>query len=215
MPPATTLPAAVPACEGTAVCAVAAGHDAAVPAGQNAAPRSPAVCGTSWRKHRKTPPRDGDAALAEPQAMGSLWRGADGVIEEGPVPPEGIVMTACSPAPCNVCTPTSPGIRPAGPCRTGPAATSPATPSIKKVRSRKRGDIVVGTTSTHMLTCTPAAGAPADDTGEPPRPPARRATSSPPRRPPRPPLPADGPGHRAGTPPPGLPSYNIIPPRPG
>jgi hypothetical protein len=186
MPPATTLPAAVPACEGTAVCAVAAGHDAAVPAGQNAAPRSPAVCGTSWRKHRKTPPRDGDAALAEPQAMGSLWRGADGVIEEGPVPPEGIVMTACSPAPCNVCTPTSPGIRPAGPCRTGPAATSPATPSIKKVRSRKRGDIVVGTTSTHMLTCTPAAGAPADDTGEHPGhpcPPTALATAQAPPRP--------------------------------
>ena len=97
MLPATTLPAAVPACEEAAVCAVAGGHDAAVPAGQNAAPRSPAVCGTSWRKHRKTPPRDGDAALVELQAMGSLWRGADGVIEEGPVPPEGIVVIGAKP----------------------------------------------------------------------------------------------------------------------
>jgi len=73
MLPATTLPAAVPACE-----------DAA-------------VCGTSWRRHRKTPPRDGDAALAELQAMGSLWRGAGGVIEEGPVPPEGIVVIGARP----------------------------------------------------------------------------------------------------------------------
>lgn len=97
MLPATTLPAAVPACEDAAVCAVAAGHDATVPAGQNAAPWSPAVCGTSWRKHRKTPPRDGDAALVELQAMGSLWRGADGVIEEGPVPPEGIVVIGAKP----------------------------------------------------------------------------------------------------------------------
>jgi len=97
MLPATTLPAAVPACEDAAVCAAAAGHDAAVPADRNAAPRSPAVCGTSWRKHRKTPPRDGDAALAELRAMGSLWRGADGVIEEGPVPPEGIVVIGARP----------------------------------------------------------------------------------------------------------------------
>ena len=72
MLPATTLPAAVPACE-----------DAAVPAGHDAAPRSPAVRGTSWRDHRKTPARDGDAALAELQAMGSLWRNAGSVIEEG------------------------------------------------------------------------------------------------------------------------------------
>ena len=97
MLPATTLPAAVPACEDAAVCGAAAGHDAAVPAGRNAAARSPAVCGTSWRKHRKTPPRDGDAALAELRAMGSLWRGAGGVIEEGPVPPEGIVVIGARP----------------------------------------------------------------------------------------------------------------------
>src|ERR1035438_5037498 len=89
MLPATTLPAAVPACEGAAVCAAAADR--------GAAPRSPAVCGTSWRRHRKTPPRDGDAALAELQAMGSLWRGAGGVIEEGPVPPEGIVVIGARP----------------------------------------------------------------------------------------------------------------------
>src|ERR1035437_9369825 len=62
MLPATTLPAAVPACEGAAVFAV-----------RNAAPQPPAVCGTSWRDHRKTPPRDAAAALAELQAMGSLW----------------------------------------------------------------------------------------------------------------------------------------------
>ena len=96
MLPALTLPAAAPACE-DAVCAVAAGHDAAVCAGHNAASRSPAVLGTSWRDHRKTPSRDGDAALAELQAMGSLWRGADGVIEEGPVPPEGIVVIGARP----------------------------------------------------------------------------------------------------------------------
>ena len=89
MLPATTLPAAVPAGQGAAVSAVCAGR--------NAAPRPPAVCGTSWRDHRKTPPRDGDAALAELQAMGSLWRGADGVIEEGPVPPEGIVVIGARP----------------------------------------------------------------------------------------------------------------------
>src|ERR1035441_3848530 len=29
--------------------------------------------------------------------MGSLWRGADGVIEEGPVPPEGIVVIGARP----------------------------------------------------------------------------------------------------------------------
>jgi len=29
--------------------------------------------------------------------MGSLWRGADGVIEEGPVPPEGIVVIGAKP----------------------------------------------------------------------------------------------------------------------
>jgi Transposase DDE domain len=89
MLPSTTLPAAVPAREGAAVCAAAAGR--------SAAPRSPAVCGTSWRRHRKTPRRDGDAALAELQAMGSLWRGAGGVIEEGPVPPEGIVVIGARP----------------------------------------------------------------------------------------------------------------------
>jgi len=97
MLPATTLPAAIPACEDTAVCAVTAGHDAAVSAGQNEAPQPPAVSRASWRDHRKTPPRDGDAALAELQAMGSLWRGADGVIEEGPVPPEGIVVIGARP----------------------------------------------------------------------------------------------------------------------
>ena len=86
MLPATTLPAAVPACEGAAVFAV-----------RNAAPQPPAVCGTSWRDHRKTPPRDAAAALAELQAMGSLWRGVGGVIEEGPVPPEGIVVIGARP----------------------------------------------------------------------------------------------------------------------
>lgn len=89
MLPVTTLPAAVPAGQDAAVSAVCAGL--------GAAPRPAAVCGTSWRRHRKTPPRDGDAALAELQAMGSLWRGADGVIEEGPVPPEGIVVIGARP----------------------------------------------------------------------------------------------------------------------
>src|SRR5450756_1907832 len=89
MLPATTLPAAVPAGQDAAVSAVCAG--------QGAVPQPPAVCGTSWRKHRKTPPRDGDAALAELQAMGSLWRNAGGVIEEGPVPPEGIVVIGAKP----------------------------------------------------------------------------------------------------------------------
>src|ERR1022692_4717803 len=97
MLPATTLPAAIPACEDTAVCAVTAGHDAAVSAGQDEAPQPPAVSRASWRDHRKTPPRDGDAALTELQAMGSLWRGADGVIEESPVPPEGIVVIGARP----------------------------------------------------------------------------------------------------------------------
>jgi hypothetical protein len=83
MLPATTLPAALPACEDAAVFAVCAGRDAA---------HEPAASRTSWREHRKTPPRDGDAALEELLAMGSLWRDRDGVIEEGPVPPEGIVV---------------------------------------------------------------------------------------------------------------------------
>src|ERR1022692_559986 len=86
MLPATTLPAAVPDRE-----------DAGVSAVRNAAPQPPAVCGTSWRDHRKTPSRDGDAALVELQAMGALWRNADGVIEEGPVPPEGIVVIGAKP----------------------------------------------------------------------------------------------------------------------
>jgi hypothetical protein len=89
MLPATTLPAAVPA-----------GQDAvasAVSACQNAMSQPPAVSGTSWRDHRKTPPRDADAALAELQAAGSLWRNADGVIEEGPVPPEGMVVIGARP----------------------------------------------------------------------------------------------------------------------
>src|ERR1039458_659369 len=81
MLPATTLPAAVPAGQDAAVSAVCAGPCAA--------PQPPAVSRTSWRDHRKTPPRDGDAALAELRAMGSLWRGAGGGIEEGPGPPQG------------------------------------------------------------------------------------------------------------------------------
>src|ERR1022692_4454799 len=89
MLPATTLPAAVPAGQDAAVSAVCARQDAA--------PQLPAVSRTSWRDHRKTAPRDGDAALAELQAMGSLWRNADGVIEEGPVPPEGIVVIGARP----------------------------------------------------------------------------------------------------------------------
>src|ERR1035441_5041452 len=89
MLPATTLPAAVPAGQDAAVSAVCAGPCAA--------PQPPAVSRTSWRDHRKTPPRDGDAALAELRAMGSLWRGAGGVIEEGPVPPEGIVVIGARP----------------------------------------------------------------------------------------------------------------------
>src|ERR1019366_6599725 len=89
MLPVTTLPAAVPAGQDAAVSAVCAG--------QGSAPRPPAVSRTSWRDHRKTAPRDGDAALAELQAMGSLWRGAGGGIEEGPVPPEGIVVIGARP----------------------------------------------------------------------------------------------------------------------
>jgi hypothetical protein len=55
--------------------------------------------------------------------------------------------------------------------------------TIRKVRSRKHGDIVAGTTSTHML---PLTGAPADDAGEHPghpRPPAAPATTQAPPRP--------------------------------
>ena len=89
MLPVTTLPAAVPAGQDAAVSAVCAG--------QGSAPRPPVVSRTSWRDHRKTAPRDADAALTELQAMGSLWRGADGVIEEGPVPPEGIVVIGARP----------------------------------------------------------------------------------------------------------------------
>ena len=89
MLPATTLPAAVPASQDAVASAVCAGQDAA--------PQPPAVSRTSWRDHRKTAPRDADAALAELQAMGSLWRNADGVIEEGPVPPEGIVVIGAKP----------------------------------------------------------------------------------------------------------------------
>ncbi|MGH3194905.1 MAG: transposase, partial [Streptosporangiaceae bacterium] len=89
MLPVTTLPAAVPAGQDAAVSAVSAG--------QGSAPQPPVVSRTSWRVHRKTAPRDADAALTELQAMGSLWRGADGVIEEGPVPPEGIVVIGARP----------------------------------------------------------------------------------------------------------------------
>src|ERR1035441_5259382 len=89
MLPATTLPAAVPAGQDAALSAVCAGPWVAT--------QAPAVSRTSWRDHRKTPPRDGDAALAELRAMGSLWRGAGGVIEEGPVPPEGIVVIGARP----------------------------------------------------------------------------------------------------------------------
>ncbi|MGH3125791.1 MAG: hypothetical protein ACRDND_32845 [Streptosporangiaceae bacterium] len=49
--------------------------------------------------------------------------------------------------------------------------------TIKKVRSRKSGDIVADTTSTHMLSC-----APADDTGDHPghpRPPTATVTAPP------------------------------------
>jgi len=59
MLPATTLPAAVPAGQDAAISAVCAGQDDA--------PQPPAVSRTSWRDHRKTAPRDGDAALAELQ----------------------------------------------------------------------------------------------------------------------------------------------------
>jgi len=62
MLPVTTLPAAVPAGQDAAVSAVCAG--------QGSEPRPPVVSRTSWRDHRKTAPRDGDAALAELQAMG-------------------------------------------------------------------------------------------------------------------------------------------------
>jgi hypothetical protein len=89
MLPATTLPAAVPAGQEEAGCAVLCGQDGA--------PQPPAVRGTSWRDHRRTPPRDGDAALAELQATGCLWRSAGGVVEEGPVPPGGIVVIGARP----------------------------------------------------------------------------------------------------------------------
>src|SRR5208282_4381362 len=89
MLPATTLPAAVPASQDAVASAVSAGQDAT--------PQPPAVSRTSWRDHRKTAPRDADAALVELQAMGSLWRNADGVIEEGPVPPGGIVVIGAKP----------------------------------------------------------------------------------------------------------------------
>jgi Transposase DDE domain len=108
MLPATTLPAAVPACEDAAVFAV-----------RNAVPQPPAVRGTSWRDHRKTPPRDGDAALAELQAMGSLWRNAGGVIEEGPVPPEGIVVIGAKPGACAPGPDATAAPRAAGPVTSG------------------------------------------------------------------------------------------------
>src|ERR1035441_5127213 len=95
MLPATTLPAAVPAGQDAAVSAVCAGP--------GAAPQPPAVSRTSWRDHRKTPPRDGDAALAELRAMGSLWRGAGGGIRECPGTPHGSAVTratAGDEAPC-------------------------------------------------------------------------------------------------------------------
>jgi hypothetical protein len=56
--------------------------------------------------------------------------------------------------------------------------------TIKKVRSRKPGDIVASTTSTHMLTCAPVAGTPAGDVGEYPGhpcPPAALAAQAPSR----------------------------------
>jgi hypothetical protein len=58
--------------------------------------------------------------------------------------------------------------------------------TIKKIRTRKSGDIVASTTATHMLRCAPAPGTPAGDTdGHPdhPCPPAAPATET---RPPRP-----------------------------
>jgi hypothetical protein len=109
MLPATTLPAAVPAGQDAAISAVCAGQDDA--------PQPPAVSRTSWRDHRKTAPRDGDAALAELQAMGALWRNADGVIEEGPVPPEGIVVIGARPGAY------APGIDPAA----APQVAGPVT----------------------------------------------------------------------------------------
>jgi len=109
MLPATTLPAAVPAGQDAAISAVCAGQDDA--------PQPPAVSRTSWREHRKTAPRDGDAALAELQAMGALWRNADGVIEEGPVPPEGIVVIGARPGAY------APGIDPAA----APQVAGPVT----------------------------------------------------------------------------------------
>jgi hypothetical protein len=111
MLPATTLPAAVPVGQDAAVFAVCACPDAV--------PWPPAVSGMSWRDHRKTPPRDGDAALAELQAMGSLWRGADGVIEEGPVPPEGIVVTGARPGAYAPALDAAAAPRAAGPVTSG------------------------------------------------------------------------------------------------
>lgn len=55
--------------------------------------------------------------------------------------------------------------------------------TIKKVRSRKPGDIVASTASTHMLTCAPAAGTPAGDAGEHPGQPTAPATAHAPPRP--------------------------------
>ena len=53
--------------------------------------------------------------------------------------------------------------------------------TIRKVRSRKPGDIVAGTTSTHMLTCTPHTGAPADAAAAHPGHPCPATATKPPR----------------------------------
>src|ERR1022692_1404393 len=54
--------------------------------------------------------------------------------------------------------------------------------TIRKVRSRKPGDIVADTTSTHMLPCAPLTGAPADDAAAHPGHPCPATATKPPRR---------------------------------
>lgn len=127
MLPATTLPAAVPASQDAV--------DSAVSAGQSATPQPPAVSRTSWRDHRKTAPRDADAALVKLQAMGSLWRNADGVIEEDPVPPGGIVVIGAKPGAYAPGLDAAAAPRAAGPVTGGaglgilPALLSPGRPA--------------------------------------------------------------------------------------
>jgi hypothetical protein len=53
--------------------------------------------------------------------------------------------------------------------------------TIRKVRSRKPGDIVADTTSTHMLPCAPLTGAPADDAAAHPGHPCPATATKPPR----------------------------------